>query len=204
MPNARRRSGATPSFHSLREYVRGDDLRRVHWKATAHVGDLMVREQVDPVRPDTTIVLDGRRTVLDADSFELAVEVVASIAVAAADRGLPVRLAGTEPGFRDPIGGDDRGVLLDRLAGVGRHDPDEGLVPPLGRLLQAGGGRSLVVVTGRASAEDLAALAVHGRRFQEVVVVAVDPDVVVPSAPSRAEVVPVADADGFVAARGRR
>lgn len=192
------------TFHSLREYVRGDDLRRVHWKATAHVGELMVREQVDPVRPDTTLVLDGRRTVLDADGFELAVEVVASIAVAAADRGLPVRLAGTEPGLRDPIGGDDRGRLLDRLAGVDRHDPDEGLVAPLGRVLQAGGGRSLVVVTGRPSAQDLSALAVHGRRFQEIVVVAVDPAGEVPAAPSRVEVVAVADAEGFVAAWGRR
>lgn len=31
-------------FRSVRPYVRGDERRRVHWKATAHHGELMVRE----------------------------------------------------------------------------------------------------------------------------------------------------------------
>ena len=31
-------------FHALRPYVIGDDLRRVHWPATAHSGDLVVRQ----------------------------------------------------------------------------------------------------------------------------------------------------------------
>lgn len=31
-------------FRSIRPYVRGDERRRVHWKATAHHGELMVRE----------------------------------------------------------------------------------------------------------------------------------------------------------------
>lgn len=31
-------------FRTIRPYVRGDERRRVHWKATAHHGELMVRE----------------------------------------------------------------------------------------------------------------------------------------------------------------
>ena len=36
--------GSDDLFRTIRPYVRGDDRRRVHWKATAHHGELMVRE----------------------------------------------------------------------------------------------------------------------------------------------------------------
>jgi uncharacterized protein (DUF58 family) len=37
-------AGESADFHSIRPYVQGDDLRRVHWKATAHTGRLAVKE----------------------------------------------------------------------------------------------------------------------------------------------------------------
>ncbi|MGI8901735.1 MAG: DUF58 domain-containing protein [Nocardioides sp.] len=33
---------------TVREYRRGDDLRRVHWRSSAHAGDLMVRREEQP------------------------------------------------------------------------------------------------------------------------------------------------------------
>jgi hypothetical protein len=42
------------TFHALREYVIGDDLRHVHWRSSARMGDLMVREHIDVSLPDTT------------------------------------------------------------------------------------------------------------------------------------------------------
>ena len=48
----------TVTFHALREYVLGDDLRHVHWRSSAHTGELMVKHYVDTSLPDTTVVLD--------------------------------------------------------------------------------------------------------------------------------------------------
>lgn len=38
-----RQKGASREFESMRDYVRGDDWREIHWKATAHRGKLTVK-----------------------------------------------------------------------------------------------------------------------------------------------------------------
>ncbi len=45
-------------FHSLREYVPGDDLRRINWKASARSEDLVVRETALEGVRRCTVVLD--------------------------------------------------------------------------------------------------------------------------------------------------
>ena len=46
---------------TLRRYVQGDDLRLVHWRTTARIGELMIREGGDRQDPEwisTTVLLD--------------------------------------------------------------------------------------------------------------------------------------------------
>ena len=86
----------------------GDELRHLHWKATARTGQLIVREYVDPAQPWCVVVLDTRRDVLDADGVEAAVEIVASVLWAAAEQDRPVRLATTGGQVRRCPLGDDR------------------------------------------------------------------------------------------------
>ena len=45
---------------ATREYRHGDDLRRVHWRSTARIGELMVRREEQPWESRATIVLDTR------------------------------------------------------------------------------------------------------------------------------------------------
>ncbi|WP_324277397.1 DUF58 domain-containing protein [Blastococcus brunescens] len=45
---------------SIREYRQGDDLRKVHWRATARTGELMVRLEERPWRAQATLFLDTR------------------------------------------------------------------------------------------------------------------------------------------------
>jgi uncharacterized protein (DUF58 family) len=107
---------------ATREYRRGDDLRRVHWRSTARTGELMVRREEQPWESRATVVLDTR---LDAHrgegptaSFEWAVSAAASIAMHLRQAGYKLRLvtgAGVDVDATE-IGGE--GAILDTLADV--------------------------------------------------------------------------------------
>ncbi|MGG7464617.1 DUF58 domain-containing protein [Plantibacter sp. YIM 135347] len=69
------------SFHALRGYVPGDDRRYIHWKSSAKTGELMVRQFEESRRSQLTMVMTSDdRYYADADEFELAVSLTASIA----------------------------------------------------------------------------------------------------------------------------
>ncbi|HEU4811660.1 MAG TPA: DUF58 domain-containing protein [Nocardioides sp.] len=112
---------------TVREYRRGDDLRRVHWRSSAHVGELMVRREEQPWQSRATLFLDNRlrshRGQGIASSLEAAVSAAASIAVHLSHRGFTVRLVtanGEDPNsawhFRDSD--LNTGPLLEALAVV--------------------------------------------------------------------------------------
>jgi uncharacterized protein (DUF58 family) len=97
---------------TVREYRRGDDLRRVHWRSSARVGELMVRREEQPWQSRATLFLDNRlrshRGQGIASSLEAAVSAAASLAVHLSHRGFTVRLVtatGEDPAsswhFRD-------------------------------------------------------------------------------------------------------
>jgi uncharacterized protein (DUF58 family) len=81
---------------TVREYRRGDDLRRVHWRSSAHAGELMVRREEQPWQSRATLFIDNRRFshrgLGPASSLEHAVTAAASIAVHLVQRGFTVRL----------------------------------------------------------------------------------------------------------------
>ncbi|MGI8947112.1 MAG: DUF58 domain-containing protein [Ornithinimicrobium sp.] len=90
-PHARGSEGEQPqmvALHgeddvSIRNYRDGDELRRVHWPATAHRGELMVRQEDRPSRRRAVLLLDGRRSAHGegrSASFEYAVSALASVA----------------------------------------------------------------------------------------------------------------------------
>jgi hypothetical protein len=70
------------SFHALRPYQQGDALRNVHWRTSARVGQLMVRQYEETRRNELLLALQSDSSgYADVDEFELAVSVFASIAV---------------------------------------------------------------------------------------------------------------------------
>jgi uncharacterized protein (DUF58 family) len=152
----------TVTFSSLRDYVPGDDPRRIHWRTTARVGHLVVREHIDTTEPTTTVVLDNAG-LTDADAFEHAVEVAASVYRAVEITGRPVRLDIVEP-----VRADDVHTPMDELAAVQAGAGEPGAVLAAVRRIPSGG--VLVVVTGT-DAGVAARLAEQRHRFNPVVVI---------------------------------
>lgn len=94
---SRPRPGATgDELATVREYVQGDDLRKVHWSTTAHRGQLMVRQDESPQRPDALIVLDVRAGAHHGSgpdhSLETAASAAASVCYHIAERGFDAAL----------------------------------------------------------------------------------------------------------------
>jgi len=76
-------AGETADFHGIRPYVQGDDLRHVHWKATAHTNKLAIKEFEYRVSGAVRVVLDLQRGTHGGDrdysTLEVSVTLAASI-----------------------------------------------------------------------------------------------------------------------------
>ncbi|MGQ0823508.1 MAG: DUF58 domain-containing protein [Actinomycetota bacterium] len=169
------------TFHRIREYVAGDDRRMIHWRSTARStdGTLMVRQNVDTSQPYTVVVVDLVPTSYSEASFELAIDIAASVVTTATTGKSPVELRVSAPGpgttIGERIGGNetrDPQLLVDYLTGVG-SSPDGSLAAELLRLRRDRGGTALVVVTGDIDDTTVPAAAALGRRFERIVVTSV-------------------------------
>lgn len=135
----------TITFDTLREYVPGDEIRRIHWRSSAKVGELMVREQLDTAEPAIVVLLDDRSVAHHGDSFEDACEAAASIVVAAVREDLPVSLHLVTA----PISGPHLDVLTEAALGDGDLDAT------LRRLRAQRLGDTLIFLTGQGGRADL-------------------------------------------------
>ncbi len=88
------------SFHALREYVPGDDLRHVHWRSTARTGRLMIRQFEETRRSQFVIVVSTRPAdYADDDEFEVGIAVAASLSRSAQVDGKEVTVYSTDAGW---------------------------------------------------------------------------------------------------------
>ena len=136
-------------FHTLRDYVVGDELRQIHWRSSARVGKLMVKQLVDNPLPRALVILDNDlRSYARADDFEEAVDAAASIGTAIVEAGLPVTLRTTgDDTAVEIVRMDDLTQLLDALA---LSDPRVLKVSPpaIRQVLLATRSTSFFLVTG--------------------------------------------------------
>ncbi|CAN5619262.1 DUF58 domain-containing protein [soil metagenome] len=157
----------TLTFSSLRQYVMGDDLRRIHWPTTARTGELMVRTHVDTSQPRATLVLDTRAEVWDESSFEEGVEVVASLAEGCRRTGntVDLRIVGEDRSSAARLGAHQD---LDRLT-LASIDRSGGVAALFGLIERCRGGGAMIVVTGDRERPLVARLAGQRRRHSPVI-----------------------------------
>jgi uncharacterized protein (DUF58 family) len=188
------------AFHSLREYVRGDDLRLIHWRSTARTGKMMVRHNVVPNDPRMVVVLDTSSSPYQGDYFEHAVRVAASLAVAGARHGFPVELHTTGGQRMSVAAGRDPTAALDLLAGVTASAGDPGLAALLA-IVPGEEGAALGVVTGQPPGAKLATVSVVLPKYAMASMVCVGEEHNRPGAPVRGVLnLNVRTSDDFAAA----
>lgn len=174
-PDSRNAPQGTITFHAIRDYVRGDDLRHIHWRTSARMGSLMVRQLVDTSFPFVTVLLDLRPDAHDDHSFEVAMEVAASVVLACSRANFPVTLRTTGGhhvgSTTEPL--VDR-ATLDLLASLEPMGAPDALRKLVEAVAVSGSGSAAVVVTGAVQPRELARLVALGRRFPTVAAVALD------------------------------
>ncbi len=132
-----------------REYRYGDPLRRVHWRASAHHGELMVRQEEQRSHAQARLLLDTRRSAYrdavrptdhepESDSFEWAVSFTASLALHLQRMGFTVEVI--ETGTRQLSSPEHPEAFLEALAAVSLVDEPTrrgilSLLPDPGRAL---------------------------------------------------------------------
>jgi uncharacterized protein (DUF58 family) len=120
----RLRGGESEELLRIREYQRDDNLHHIHWKASAKLGNLMVREFAGGRQRRFTIVFDN--TVgEDEAAFEKSVSAVASLAFHFSSHGLPFRLVTRDEVFPHGSSPEHLRGLLTHLAVVRSADEPE-------------------------------------------------------------------------------
>jgi uncharacterized protein (DUF58 family) len=125
------RPGTAPSasvagddLSSLRPYVPGDHLNRLHWPALARTGELVVRDFTAPESGRLALLVDLRPSAHAAASFEAAISRTAALGSRALTDGVAVELC-TSAGERleIPAGITGRQALVRALALLGPTNP---------------------------------------------------------------------------------
>jgi uncharacterized protein (DUF58 family) len=139
------RAGSGDEFLGVREYRSGDDARRVHWRSTARMSRLIVREYEEHASRRVTIVLAGSDYGTPPDScFEVLVSAAASVALYAIECGHRVEVVRAAEGGVEHVAVSGRVELLDWLATAA--PTDLALAPLVGRVLGGDVGGGTVVL----------------------------------------------------------
>lgn len=166
-------------FYTLREYVEGDDLRRIHWPATAKRNRYMIRQEETPWHARATVLLDDRVGIHSVNSWERSIEAAASVLDLYSRSGYAFRLVqSVGMGVRSGRGADQLNRCLDLLATVEQQSSDRTDVDPMTLKLAELEGQStvegiLIAVTDTPTLEIAHALTRCSRRFRLVVSIVV-------------------------------
>lgn len=163
---------------TTRAYRTGDALRRVHWRASAHHGDLMVRQEEQRSHSEASVLLDTRQDGYrdvhllrtadepESDAFEWAIGFTASLVLHLQHDGFLVHM--NETGPRQLSSVEHPTEFLESMAtlslSTGRSAPDLATLSGDGRSGKARG--SMFVVLSDPSDGLVDSLAAHRGAFE--------------------------------------
>ena len=175
LSSAHQLSVSGDEFLGLRPYVVGDELRRVHWAASAKTGELVVRQTEQTQTGSVTILFDRLKHRYDEEGFERAVTTTISSLYSAFSGENLLRFMTT----------DSPETKVSTPAELEAIDKELAFVTPSeeGSLLdllthftkRSSGGGTLVLITGEADKEVEAAVGMAKKFFRRDLVVLCQP-----------------------------
>lgn len=171
-------------FYTMREYVEGDDLRKIHWPSTAKRGRYMIRQEETPWHTRATVVIDDRAGAHDRSgaisSFERAIETAASLIDLYHRANYSFRLVGAHyAGVTSTRGPDHFTRCMDALAEMRAKPPADGVDALTVRLaeLEAASApeAALLVAAGQLEPAHAIGLTRLKRRYRDITVVLFPP-----------------------------
>lgn len=180
-PSKRRYEAATPLVSTVRPYVQGDAINRIHWLSSVRHGELYVKEFDLEQAADLWLLLDLERATQagppESGSVETAISAAASIAVhtLAENRAVGITVSSRRQQHLTP----DRGTrveqkILNLLANVQADGVQPLAEVVVSTLTQLRRGMTLCIVTGSTEREWVRALATLRRRGIGAIVVLID------------------------------
>ncbi|GHT81571.1 hypothetical protein FACS1894125_2560 [Actinomycetota bacterium] len=118
-------------FHALREYVPGDAPKHIHWKSSAKLDKLMVRQFEETRRSKIAIVLSTNpHDWASQDEFEVAVSCVGSIGIQAIMNNHDIQVFTTDKSISGTkkLESSSAHILLDELTVVNFNSDSKTLV----------------------------------------------------------------------------
>ncbi len=122
--------GSSAEFSDYREYIPGDDIRRLDWNALARFDRLFVKLFMEEQESAVTVLLDGSASMAEKwDAARMAAETVGYLALTGGDRLKVVFLREGEPRVSPALSGRPAyaalGQFLDRCVPGGAGNPAE-------------------------------------------------------------------------------
>jgi uncharacterized protein (DUF58 family) len=154
----RRTHLASPHVSSVRDYVAGDSMSRIHWASTARQSKLMVKLFDQGEAGEVWVVFDQHASTVAGRNAESADEYGATIAISTIEKyqrmQLPVGYLsyGSEPITRLPVRGGSQLEEITRNIAISKPEGGVGLVDILAELEPSvGSNTALVVITASGS-----------------------------------------------------
>ena len=161
----RRTHLVSPHVSSIRDYVAGDSMSRIHWPSTVRQSRLMVKLFDQGEAGEVWVVFDQHRSTIAGRNAESADEYGATLATSTVEKYVGMQLPvgyisyGSHPMTTPPIRGGGGLEEITRNIAISRPEGDVNLVDILAELEPSiGSNTALVVITASRSGDWVAAL----------------------------------------------
>ncbi|MEU0488554.1 DUF58 domain-containing protein [Nocardiopsis sp. NPDC006139] len=185
-------SGAL-TFHTLRDHVPGDDLRHVHWRSSARLDRLVVREYIDVSQPRLHVIVDDRPAPGGEDALDEVASVAASLVGTGVGASMHCELWLVSGRGRDSAGGLP--PMLDLLAEA-VPSPDADLEGALRLARSRPAGDTAILVGGALGTADLRSFGRLEHHYSSLVAISLGA-AERPAAPPSVTLLCAGDARGF-------